>query len=50
MNLKKISDWIDSCEHPGAPFWKQAIFGTLSLMMIFGVTWCLLFFLFIISE
>lgn len=45
MDLEKISDWIDSCEHPGAPFWKQALFGALSMFLLFGVAYALLFFL-----
>lgn len=45
MNLQKISDWIDSCEHPGAPFWKQALFGAFSMLLLFGVAYALLFFL-----
>lgn len=49
MNFEKISDWIDSCEHPGAPFWKQVVFGTLSLILVAGVTYALLFFMIIFA-
>lgn len=47
MKLKKINDWLDSCEDPTAPLWKQLAFGTLSCALIFGVTYIILQFMII---
>lgn len=49
MTYEKISQFIDSCEEPSAPFWKKVIFGLYALILVGGFSFCCLYFIYLFS-